>query len=112
MTAFRDVTLSSPAQKMNSASGFLYKMRFTISPLLTAMGRTSRFFFPTSTIAMSGIELREKHKAKQSTFDGTFMCQIVLEEILTLSALELPTQSSVSRDHDRIEQYLPPFRIT
>jgi hypothetical protein len=42
-------TLSSPAQKTNSASGFLYNIRLTISPLFTAIGRTSRFFFPSRT---------------------------------------------------------------
>ena len=62
-------TLSSPAQKMNSASGFWYNIRLTISPfqseistisrascsqacqltLFTAIGLTSRFFLPTST---------------------------------------------------------------
>ena len=42
-------TLSSPAQKISSASGFRYRIRLTISPLFTANGRTSRFFFPTST---------------------------------------------------------------
>jgi hypothetical protein len=39
--------LSSPAQNTNSASGFSYRIRLTISPLLTAEGRTSRFFLPT-----------------------------------------------------------------
>src|SRR5258706_11465218 len=41
--------LSSPAQKTNSASGLVYRIRLTISPLLIAIGRTSRFFLPTST---------------------------------------------------------------
>lgn len=47
-------TLSSPAQNMNLASGFWYRMRFTISPLLTAIGLTSRFFLPTSTVRKKG----------------------------------------------------------
>src|SRR6266404_2064910 len=49
LRAQRDGTLSSPAQKTNWASGFRYKMRLTISPLLIAVGRTSRFFLPTRT---------------------------------------------------------------
>ena len=44
------LTLSSPAQKMNSASEWLYSNRLTISPLLIATGRTSRFIFPIRTI--------------------------------------------------------------
>jgi len=44
-----ELTLSSPAQNTNSASGLLNRMRLTISPLLTAIGRTSRFFLPTRT---------------------------------------------------------------
>ncbi|RUS14436.1 hypothetical protein BC937DRAFT_93828 [Endogone sp. FLAS-F59071] len=39
--------LSSPAHNTKSASGWAASRRFTISPLLIDVGRTSRFFFPT-----------------------------------------------------------------
>jgi hypothetical protein len=71
-------TLSSPAQKTNWASGFRYKIRLTISPLLIAIGRTSRFFLPTRTTKLlSDLESLAQLKC-DNTFDRPFVSDVVL----------------------------------
>ena len=72
-------------------SGFRYRIRLTISPLLIAIGRTSRFFFPTSTVVHTksiSIHVTSTEKVT-NTFNRPFMREVVLEQILTLPALEL-----------------------
>lgn len=96
-------TLSSPAQKTNSASGSRYKSRLTISPWDT--GHYQPFVIHETRLAYLAHSQRtnlqvllsnencdksveDLVKIQKLTLDRALVCQVVFEQILTLSALE------------------------
>src|SRR6266550_7961125 len=95
-------TLSSPAQKTNSASGSRYKSRLTLSPWDTSYYQPfviheisipcsqPKDELPGSSFQreLRQISFLSPCQDTKLTLDRSLVRQIVLEQILTLSALE------------------------
>jgi hypothetical protein len=81
---FHDFTLYAVV-----VSGGVHQNSFLNLTLLISMGRTSKFFFPKSTKEGVNTGYQFRSLDCQRTFYGTFVSQIILQQILALPALKL-----------------------